>query len=80
MVGSGSETKVAWHLSHLPMDWQFSDNYRLSQVITSMSLPSDLDHIVLLASSTLPQARGAAYQRVTLVIPRIKAYFTGTGE
>jgi hypothetical protein len=45
-----------------------------------MDLPSDSDHITLLASTTLDQVRGTDYQQLVLVIPRIKAYFNGTGR
>ena len=44
-----------------------------------MTLPSDDDHITLLASTTLAQVRGPDYQQVILVVPRIRGYFTGTG-
>ena len=50
-----------------------------TQVITSMNLVSEPGSVVLLASTTLPQARGPAFQQLSLAIPRIDAYFTGTG-
>ncbi|GFH31465.1 phos_pyr_kin domain-containing protein, partial [Haematococcus lacustris] len=46
-------------------------------VITSMSMAEDPEHIILLASTLQPQANGL--QCLTLRIPRIHAYFTGTG-
>ena len=50
------------------------------QVITSMNLPDETDHVVLLASTMQPQERGHQFQRLALRIPKIDAYFTGTGE
>mmetsp|Transcript_37407 Transcript_37407/g.94391 ORF Transcript_37407/g.94391 Transcript_37407/m.94391 type:complete len:357 (-) Transcript_37407:212-1282(-) len=37
-------------------------------------------HVTLLASTTQPQAGGPAAQRLVLTIPRINAYYTGTGD
>mmetsp|Transcript_16356 Transcript_16356/g.28042 ORF Transcript_16356/g.28042 Transcript_16356/m.28042 type:complete len:336 (+) Transcript_16356:1-1008(+) len=49
-------------------------------VITSISLPGDTAYITLLASTTQPQLAGPAAQKLSLRIPRIPAYFTGTGD
>lgn len=49
------------------------------QVITSSALPGWEDHVTLLASTTLPQAGGAP-QQLRMRLPRVHAYFTGTGE
>lgn len=49
------------------------------QVITSSDLPGWQDHVTILASTTLPQAGGSP-QRLRLRVPRVHAYFTGTGE
>ncbi|PRW45098.1 ammonium transporter [Chlorella sorokiniana] len=48
-------------------------------VITSSDLPGWQDHVTILASTTLPQAGGAP-QRLRLRVPRVHAYFTGTGD
>lgn len=48
------------------------------QVITSSDLPGWQDHVTVLASTTLPQAGGGP-QRLRLRVPRVHAYFTGTG-
>jgi len=44
-----------------------------------MHLPQDMHHVTLLASTTQPQAAGRDFQRLALRIPKIDAYFTGTG-
>lgn len=49
-----------------------------AQVITSSDLPGWQDHVTILASTTLPQAGGGP-QRLRLRVPRVHAYFTGTG-
>lgn len=46
---------------------------------TSSSSSSSSNFITLLASTTLPQTAGPAAQRLLLRIPRIHAYYTGTG-
>lgn len=48
-------------------------------VITSSALPGWEDHVTLLASTTLPQAGGAP-QQLRMRLPRVHAYFTGTGD
>ncbi|KAI7837973.1 hypothetical protein COHA_008276 [Chlorella ohadii] len=48
-------------------------------VITSSDLPGWQDHVTILASTTLPQAGGSP-QRLRLRVPRVHAYFTGTGD
>lgn len=47
---------------------------------SSSSSHSSSGYVTLLASTTRPQARGPAAQRLVLHIPRIHAYFTGTGD
>jgi hypothetical protein len=42
-------------------------------------MSDDPGMITLLASTTKTQSRGPAYQRISLRIPKIDAYFTGTG-
>ncbi|GAX75383.1 hypothetical protein CEUSTIGMA_g2827.t1 [Chlamydomonas eustigma] len=49
-------------------------------VITSMTLASEPGTVTLLASTSISQDRGPSYQQVSLTIPRINAYFTGTGD
>lgn len=48
------------------------------QVITSSDLPGWRDHVTVLASTTQLQAGGGP-QRLRLRVPRVHAYFTGTG-
>ncbi|KAL4448371.1 hypothetical protein ABPG75_005590 [Micractinium tetrahymenae] len=48
-------------------------------VITSSALPGWEDHVTLLASTTLPQ-KGGAPRRLRMRVPRVHAYFTGTGD
>ena len=48
------------------------------QVITSSALPGWEDYVTLLASTTQPQAGGGG-QQLRLRVPRVHAYFTGTG-
>uniref|UniRef100_A0A7S3QUY8 pyridoxal kinase n=1 Tax=Dunaliella tertiolecta TaxID=3047 RepID=A0A7S3QUY8_DUNTE len=48
-------------------------------IITSMQLPEDTHHVTLLASTTQEQSAGEQFQRLALRIPKIDAYFTGTG-
>jgi hypothetical protein len=50
-----------------------------SQIITSMHLPQETQFVTLLASTTQAQTAGARFQRLALRIPKIDAYFTGTG-
>lgn len=50
------------------------------QVVTSLALADEPGSIQLVASTTQPQAGGAAAQRLAITIPRIPAYFTGTGR
>lgn len=49
------------------------------QIITSMNLQQEPGHVVLLASTRQPQDAGPRWQRLALKIPKINAYFTGTG-
>ncbi len=49
------------------------------QVITSARLPSWDQFVTIIASTTVPQQGGEAYQRLRLRVPRVDAYFTGTG-
>lgn len=75
----------AFTLDHPPAHLttsKFAHNHAAAQVITSMSLPCEPDFIVLVASTTLPQAPGGRLQgarRMSMRIRRINAYFTGTG-
>lgn len=52
---------------------------RNAQVITSADFAGAADTILLLASTTLAQAKGGDAQQMVLSIPKIHAYFTGTG-
>lgn len=49
-----------------------------AQVITSLHLEADPDHLIILATTSHEQKEGSA-QELWLVLPRKKAYFTGTG-
>mmetsp|Transcript_8791 Transcript_8791/g.18788 ORF Transcript_8791/g.18788 Transcript_8791/m.18788 type:complete len:222 (-) Transcript_8791:204-869(-) len=49
-------------------------------IITSMLLADRPDEVLLLASTTRPQAGGPEQQQLVMSIPRINAYFTGTGD
>ncbi|MEW5309988.1 MAG: hypothetical protein WDW38_001825 [Sanguina aurantia] len=51
-----------------------------SVVITSLTVPDDPDSLMLLASTTKPQLGGASVSKLQMCIPRIPAYFTGTGD
>lgn len=48
-------------------------------VITSCHLPGWDDYVTVLASTTQPQIEGGA-QQLRLRVPRVHAYFTGTGD
>lgn len=62
-------TKTPHSLNHRPC----------VQIITSMTLESEPGAVLLIASTKQPQAQGPQAQRLTLRIPRIDAYYTGTG-
>ena len=47
-------------------------------ILTSLDLPGWRDSVTVLASTTLPQAAGSA-AGLRLRVPRVHAYFTGTG-
>ena len=72
-------TQYVWTVSSPPLATPYPLPLMTMQVITSMNLVSEPGSVVLLASTTLPQARGPAFQQLSLAIPRIDAYFTGTG-
>lgn len=48
-------------------------------VITSLALPGAEEFVTILASTTAPQ-QGGGPQRLRMRVPRVHAYFTGTGE
>lgn len=52
-------------------------------VLTSLDLPSAPDHVTIVASTTQPQRNNknaAAPTVLKLTVPRVKEYFTGTGD
>lgn len=49
------------------------------QVMTSFHPEGVEDHLLVIASTNLPQAEGMP-SRLQIRIPRSKAYFTGTGR
>ncbi len=49
------------------------------QVITSFHPEGAEDHLLVIASTTLPQEEGMP-STLRVQIPRSKAYFTGTGD
>ena len=48
-------------------------------VITSLRLEGWEEHVTVIASTTLPQRGGPDAQALRLRVPRVHAYFTGTG-
>ena len=49
-----------------------------AQVVSSLQVEGDVGHVTIVASTRLPQRAGGG-QRLRLRVPRIDAYFTGTG-
>jgi hypothetical protein len=49
------------------------------QVITSFAPEGVTDELLLVASSVLPQ-EPSSFSRLRIRIPRVDAYFTGTGQ
>lgn len=48
-------------------------------VVSSLQVEGDVGHVTIVASTRLPQRAGGG-QRLRLRVPRIDAYFTGTGD
>ena len=49
-------------------------------IITSLQTIDDPDSIEILCSTKKTQDRGTRFQKLTVRVPKIKAYFTGTGD
>jgi hypothetical protein len=49
------------------------------QIVTSARLPEWDNWVTIVASTTLPQQQGPSHQQLRLRVPRVDAYFTGTG-
>ncbi|KAG1671810.1 hypothetical protein FOA52_000187 [Chlamydomonas sp. UWO 241] len=71
-IGSAADGFAACQLLH--------DKGPHTVIITSANLPGREDTILLLASTTRPQAKGTNMQQLVLEVPKIHAYFTGTGD
>ncbi|GAB4817197.1 hypothetical protein N2152v2_004243 [Parachlorella kessleri] len=49
-------------------------------IITSAALPGWEHYVTVIASTTVAQHAGQRYQQLRLRVPRVDAYFTGTGD